>query len=226
MNEIWQGLDWSVMTTMLARVLPALVCITLHELAHGFVAYRLGDPTAKEAGRLTLNPIRHIDIMGLLCMVMFGFGWAKPVPVNMGRFQHPRRGMALTALAGPVTNLLIALVVAFLFGFFAVPISQSGAVDFFVEVFIQTVYLSVALAIFNILPIPPLDGSKVLFSLLSDAAYMRLMHIERYGMIILFGILAVLNRIDANPLWAAADFVFDEFMVLANWGVALYAMIF
>ena len=99
LQSIWRGLDWSVLTNLLLSVVPALICITLHELAHGYVAYRLGDDTAKRAGRLTLNPLRHIDIMGLLMMIVFKFGWAKPVPVNMMRFRSPKRGMALTAAA-------------------------------------------------------------------------------------------------------------------------------
>ena len=97
-------------------VAASLLCITFHEVSHGWVAYRLGDPTAKDAGRLTLNPLKHIDMMGLLMMVVFKFGWAKPVPVNMMRFRNPKRGMALTALAGPVSNVLLALVFLFLYG--------------------------------------------------------------------------------------------------------------
>lgn len=110
LQSIWRGLDWSVLTNLLLSVVPALICITLHELAHGYVAYRLGDDTAKRAGRLTLNPLRHIDIMGLLMMIVFKFGWAKPVPVNMWKFKNPKKGMAITAAAGPIANLLIALV--------------------------------------------------------------------------------------------------------------------
>ena len=91
LSNIWNGLDWSVLTGIALSIVPSLICITLHELSHGYVAYRLGDTTAKDAGRLTLNPIRHIDPMGLLMMAVFKFGWARPVPVNMYRFRHPRR---------------------------------------------------------------------------------------------------------------------------------------
>ena len=104
--NIWKNLDWSVPVQIVVNILPSLLCITLHELSHGYVAYRLGDTTAKDAGRLTLNPIKHIDVMGLLMMVVFRFGWAKPVPVDMRNFKNPKAGMALTALAGPVSNLL------------------------------------------------------------------------------------------------------------------------
>ena len=113
LQSIWNGLDWSYLLNIVLSVVPALLCITFHEVSHGCVAYRLGDPTAKNAGRLTLNPLKHIDMMGLLMMVVFKFGWAKPVPVNMMRFRNPKRGMALTALAGPVSNVLLALVFLF-----------------------------------------------------------------------------------------------------------------
>ena len=116
LQSIWNGLDWSYLLNIVLSVVPSLLCITFHEVSHGYVAYRLGDTTAKDAGRLTLNPIRHIDPMGLLMMVVFKFGWAKPVPVNMMRFRNPKRGMALTALAGPVSNVLLALVFLFLYG--------------------------------------------------------------------------------------------------------------
>ena len=116
--NIWNGLDWSVLTGILMGIIPSLLCITLHELSHGYVAYRLGDDTAKRAGRLTLNPLHHIDWYGLVMMVLFHFGWAKPVPVNMYRFKNPKRGMAITALAGPVSNVVITAV--FLFLFFAI----------------------------------------------------------------------------------------------------------
>ena len=116
LQSIWNGLDWSYLLNIVLSVVPALLCITFHEVSHGWVAYRLGDPTVKDAGRLTLNPLKHIDMMGLLMMVVFKFGWAKPVPVNMMRFRSPKRGMALTALAGPVSNVLLALVFLFLYG--------------------------------------------------------------------------------------------------------------
>ena len=116
LQSIWNGLDWSYLLNIVLSVVPSLLCITFHEVSHGYVAYRLGDTTAKDAGRLTLNPLKHIDPMGLLMMVVFKFGWAKPVPVNMMRFRSPKRGMALTALAGPVSNVLLALVFLFLYG--------------------------------------------------------------------------------------------------------------
>ena len=114
-RDIWEGFDFTYILSILLSVVPSLVCITLHELGHGYVAWRLGDDTAKRAGRLTLNPLKHIDTMGLLMMVIFGFGYAKPVPVDMRHFKNPKQGMAITALAGPLCNVLISLVFYFLY---------------------------------------------------------------------------------------------------------------
>lgn len=185
-KTIWQGLDFSALTDILVMVIPALLCITFHELCHGFVAYKLGDNTAKNAGRLTLNPIKHIDILGLIMMVIFKFGWAKPVPVNMNNFRNPKRDMAITALAGPVSNIILAVVVMLIYGFVYQPLTNAGGTGQTVlEMLTITAYLSCALAVFNIIPIPPLDGSKVLFSLLPQKAYNTLMRYERFGFLIL-----------------------------------------
>ena len=200
LQEILNGFDFSGLRDILLRVIPALLCITLHELAHGFTAYALGDDTAKAAGRLTLNPIRHLDPMGLLMMVIFGFGYAKPVPVDMRKFQNPKRGMAITALAGPLCNVLISLVFYFLYGLLILPLSGSSAGALALEMMETTVVLSLAMAIFNILPIPPLDGSKVMFSLLSDEGYCKLMRYERYGFLILAALLFT-NVIDGPLSW-------------------------
>lgn len=220
--NIWNGLDWSVLTDMLLRVIPALVCITLHELAHGYVAYRLGDTTARDAGRLTLNPLRHIDLMGLAMMIVFRFGWAKPVPVNMYRFRDPKRGMAITSLAGPACNILLGIVALFLYGLLYLPLwmHPMGKVGPYVlEMVYLTAYLSVALAVFNLLPIPPLDGSKILFALIPDRAYARLMRYERYGMILLL-VLVATRKLGA-PLTAATGWVFDRLFFVAEWGFEL-----
>ena len=222
LQSIWRGLDWSVLTNLLLSVVPALICITLHELAHGYVAYRLGDDTAKRAGRLTLNPLRHIDIMGVLMMGVFKFGWAKPVPVNMWKFKNPKKGMAITAAAGPIANLLIALVFLFLYGFLFALLHRPGrSLNWLLEMLYITAYLSIALAIFNIIPIPPLDGSKVLFSCISDRSYTKLMYYERYGMIILLVLVLLLSRTSLDPLSRAAYWVMDKLFFAANWGFGL-----
>jgi len=168
------------------RVIPALICITFHELAHGYTAYRLGDNTAKDMGRLTLNPIKHIDVFGLLMMLIAYFGWAKPVPVNMRNFKRPKWGMAVTALAGPMSNLLLTIAVLLVFGLVLTPLSGFAAGEVALIMMHRMAMIGIALAVFNMLPIPPLDGSKILFSLLPDRYYMILMKYERYGMLVLF----------------------------------------
>lgn len=225
-SDVIGNLNWSVLTDMLLAVIPALICITLHELSHGFVAYKLGDNTAKNMGRLTLNPIKHIDIFGLIMMVVFKFGWAKPVPVNMRNFKNPKHDMAITALAGPLSNVLICCVVLFIYGLVYLPCNLAGtefAGSLLYAVYI-TAYLSIALAIFNIIPIPPLDGSKVLFSLMSDEGYMKLMRYERYGMLLLLAL--IVTDVLGNPLYAATEFVFDKLFIFAEWGSALSASLF
>ena len=164
-------------------VAASLLCITFHETCHGLAAYRLGDNTAKRMGRLSLNPLKHVDLMGLIMMALFRFGWAKPVPVDMRYFKKPKQGMALTALAGPVSNFVLALL-ALLCA--RLVYHQYGALwDFIFDLLLTTAYLSVGLGLFNLIPISPLDGSKVLFAFLPDSAYEKLMRYEKYGMIAL-----------------------------------------
>ena len=215
-QTIWDGLDWSYLTDILLSIIPALICITLHELSHGYVAYRLGDTTAKDMGRLTLNPIKHLDIMGILMMVVFHFGWAKPVPVNMYRFKNPKRGMAVTALAGPAANVVITIVFLFFYGALFRPLGRENMI---LQMIYLTAYLSISFAIFNILPISPLDGSKVLFSVLPSERYDQLMRYERYGMILL--LVLVSTGVLGRPLSAATDWAFDKLFIFAEWGYEL-----
>ena len=220
LQEIWNGFDFSRLQEIFMRVIPALLCITLHELSHGAVAYALGDDTAKKAGRLTLNPIKHLDVMGLLMMVIFGFGYAKPVPVDMMKFKNPKRGMAITALAGPVSNVAICAVFLFLYGLLYYPLRIRNALGAFgggiLEIVYITAYISIAMGIFNLLPIPPLDGSKVLYSVLPNDVYYRLMRYERYGMILL--LLLVWTDLVGSPLSAAVEWSFDKLFNVAQWG--------
>ena len=174
----------------------ALLCITLHELSHGFVAYKLGDPTAKNAGRLTLNPIKHLDLIGLLMMVVVKVGWAKPVPVDMRYFKRPKQGMAITALAGPVANFLTALgavALASVVWHFA-PINK---VSLLVLCFLANMaLLGVGMGLFNLIPISPLDGSKILFAFLPDKTYYTILKYEKYvmGLLIILVLLGVFNK--------------------------------
>ena len=180
--------------------------IILHEVAHGYAAYRLGDPTAKDAGRLTLNPLKHIDPVGtvilpvLLILTTGGFiGWAKPVPFNPMYFKNRRMGELLTGIAGPITNLVIAAVFGLALRF--MPIPETGVIiGQFTSVFSVFVYIAwanLALMFFNLVPIPPLDGSRVLQHFLPDAVRRGYQSMERYGFMILFGVLYI-----APGLWS------------------------
>lgn len=220
LKTIWLGLDWSVITNAFISVIPALLCITFHELSHGYVAYRLGDNTAKDAGRLTLNPIKHIDIMGLLMMLVARFGWAKPVPINMNNFKNPKAGMAITALAGPVSNIILAAIIFLIYGLSAGALAAAGELGITISYMLYTTaYLSCALAVFNIIPIPPLDGSKVLFSLLPEDKYYKLMRYERYGFIIL---LIIVSTDKLSPyLTTVTEAVFGGLAVISQWAYTL-----
>ena len=213
-QSIWNGFDFTYILSILLGVIPSLLCITLHELSHGLVAYWLGDDTAKSRGRLTLNPIKHLDPVGLLMMLVFHVGWAKPVPVNMYKFKNPKQGMTVTALAGPGSNLLIALVFMLLYGAAYVPLGMSAVGSYFLQMIQLTAIMSIGLAVFNLIPIPPLDGSKVLFSLLRDEDYYKLMRYERYGGIIMLVLVAtgVLGR----PLNYLIDLIYSGLIPLAQ----------
>ncbi len=225
-QEIRNGFDFSAILGILLSVIPSLVCITLHELSHGLVAFWLGDDTAKRAGRLTLNPLKHLDLMGLAMMVVAHVGWAKPVPVDMMNFRNPKRGMALTSLAGPVSNVLITCVFFFLYGLLFLPLSagSSAAGEYALEMIQLTAVISMGYAVFNLIPIPPLDGSKVLFSLMSDRAYYLLMRYERYGMILLYAL--VFTNLLGGPLQTAISFLADKLFVFARWGFALASRLY
>lgn len=186
LGDLIRSIDWDFVEGALARTAAVLLCLTVHETCHGLAACALGDPTAKSRHRLSLNPLRHIDWFGLLMMFAVGFGWAKPVPVDPRYFKDPKRGMALTALAGPVSNLLLA---ALAIGISKVIYLSGHYHPALNAVFLFCLYtlapLSVGLGLFNLVPIPPLDGAKVLGALLPDEAYFRIMRYERYGMLAL-----------------------------------------
>ena len=177
--------------TAVCLLLAVLFCLTVHETCHGLAALALGDPTAKRQHRLSLNPLRHIDWFGLLMMLVAGFGWARPVPVNPNYFKKPRQGMALTALAGPASNLLLALLLLIparlIYTYAHYSVFNQTALDFLTS----TAALSIGLGLFNLIPIPPLDGSKVLAVLLPERAYRWLMRYERFGIFALWLLVAL-----------------------------------
>lgn len=188
-QELFQVLDIGSLLDALLRAVAVLLCLSVHETFHGLAAYAMGDPTAKAMQRLSLNPLRHIDWFGLAMMFLVGFGWAKPVPVDPRYFKKPKQGMAVTALAGPVSNLVLALLLILLSKVIYLYIPYGAGVNVLFEFLLLTAApLSVGLGIFNLLPIPPLDGSKVLAVLLPDRLYFRLMQYERYGMLLLIAL--------------------------------------
>ena len=189
LQNLLQALDMDSLLDAVLRVVAVLLCLTVHETCHGLAAYRLGDPTAKSMHRLSFNPLRHIDWLGLAMMFFAGFGWAKPVPVDPRYFNKPTEGMAVTALARPVSNLLLAPLAIGISKVIYLYAPYTAALDvLFVFLLYILAPLSVGLGLFNLLPIPPLDGSKVLGALLPDETYFRLMRYERYGMILLLGL--------------------------------------
>lgn len=191
LSNLWAALDFGSLRDIILRLVAVLLCLTVHETCHGLAAYALGDPTARRARRLSLNPLRHIDWFGLLMMFTVGFGWAKPVPVNPNYFKKPKQGMALTALAGPVSNFLLALLIllgARIWYENAMWFETNQLISDFI---MRTVLLSIGLGLFNLVPIPPLDGSKILFAVLPDRTYDQLMRYERYGIIVLWALVFV-----------------------------------
>ncbi len=205
LQNLWNALDLGSLQDTLLRVASVLICLILHETCHGVAAFFLGDPTAKRNHRLSLNPLRHIDWLGLAAMVLTGVGWAKPVPVNPNYFKRPKVGMAITALAGPVSNLLLALWLLL-----GVRVMLDGAASVGLIMFmLDTAILSLGLGVFNLIPIPPLDGSKILAALLPDKQYRWLMRYERFGMLIIM-LLVVFGAL-GGIMGTAISWLFDLF---------------
>jgi len=170
--------------TFILLAIPLLYSVILHELAHGWVAYRMGDSTAKRLGRLSLNPLRHLDPIGTLMLFLFGFGWAKPVPVNFSNLHDTRKGLILVSSAGIITNMLLAFLAFFLYRLLS---PEPGGV--FATLLFYLAQINIILASFNLIPIPPLDGSKILMGFAPAGLQYTLSRLEPYGFFIIIGLL-------------------------------------
>lgn len=175
--------------TQLLLSLPAVLwAITFHEFCHGYVAYRLGDPTPRLRGRLTLNPLAHLDPIGALMLLLFRFGWAKPVPIDTRYFRKPKRDLVLVSLAGAGGNLATAILCGLIVRLVPYPFVNNYALGLFIQLMIL---INIGLAVFNLLPIPPLDGSKLLYVFLPGRWLQGFFWLERYGMFVLMALLAL-----------------------------------
>jgi Zn-dependent protease len=172
------------LTTLLFRAVALLIAAPFHEFAHGYAADRLGDPTPRRAGRLTLNPLSHLDPLGTILLMLTGFGWAKPVPIDPGYFPDWRRGLITVAAAGPIANVVLAILFGLPFKLGLVAVGSPLARPLFVIVFINAV-----LAVFNLIPVPPLDGSKIMIGLLPGQLGIAYARLQTYGVLILIGLI-------------------------------------
>lgn len=213
-----QSVDiWTVLAQVLSVLFVIFCILPLHEFAHGWMANKLGDPTAKLEGRLTLNPLTSVEPIGALALLLFGFGWAKPVPVDSRYFKKPKRDVAITALAGPVSNLLAALIGAFIVAAMQAFAPYNSITNFFFQMFYYYVIVNISLAVFNLLPVPPLDGSRILGAFLSDralATYYRYQQVFSLVLLVLLfsgavsGPLYTVQRFFANIIFGIAQFPF------------------
>ncbi len=183
----------NIVSKIAIMLVPALLAIILHEVAHGYIAERFGDPTARLLGRLTLNPFKHLDPIGTIAVFIFGFGWARPVPVNPGNFRRPRRDMVWVALAGPTTNFLLALLSALLLrGLGLLDQTSLGSSQIYIQ-FVTPVkmmagfslYINVLLGVFNLIPLPPLDGGRILTGILPERQASLVSRFEPFGFVLI-----------------------------------------
>ncbi|WP_294500470.1 site-2 protease family protein [uncultured Gemmiger sp.] len=187
-------LGTEVLIAYLLRALVMLIVIPFHESAHALVSWLLGDPTAKNAGRLSLNPVRHFDLMGAVCMVIAGVGWAKPVSIRPDRFRNPKVGMAVSAAAGPVSNILLAFVSMMLYKLAYLLLGFSTP-QLLADFLYYMIVMNISLGVFNLIPVPPFDGSRIFLTFLPQKYYFKVMQYERYIMIavLLLAVFGVLN---------------------------------
>lgn len=205
----------TIIMSLFAILVVLLVATPVHECAHGWMAKALGDDTAERSGRLTLNPIHHLDLLGTICMLLFGIGWGKPVPVNPSRCRKVKSGktaMALTALAGPVSNILLSLIFMIIYKVVFYTCGSVANIAYFLSALIFIIDINLFLAVFNLIPIPPFDGSRILLAFLPTKWYFGIMKYERYiqiGILLLLwsGILSIPLNIASSWLFNGLDFI-------------------
>jgi len=201
------------LSTIIARVFVLLIAFTIHELSHALTADYLGDPTPRNMGRITLNPLKHLDPFGTLLLIIAGFGWAKPVMVNpMNMRGNPRTSMAIVAAAGPISNVLMALLAALVFRLGLVDFTLLAPAGFSLGYLLsEFIWINLILAFFNLIPVPPLDGSKILYALLPSELVFRLRPLEQYGFLILMAVVfffpTVINVLVGLPAQATLQFL-------------------
>ena len=219
-----ESFDFGNLLNILLTLIASLICITLHELSHGFVAYKLGDGTAKNMGRLSLNPIRHIDWIGLLMMVVFKVGWAKPVPVNIHNFKTPKRDMAITAMAGPLSNIVISVVALLFYGLLYIPLVGYTLGDYVLHLLELIAYISLGFAVFNLIPLPPLDGAKIMYWALKDEHYIKIMDYEGYGTVILM--VLMFTGTLGHPIAVIRQLIYNDLISISQWACDIVAILF
>ena len=218
---LYEGFSRNALISVLLSLPVIVLSLCLHETAHGWVAYKLGDPTARNLGRLTLNPLKHLDPMGFLFMLLFGIGWAKPVPINTRNFKNPRVGMALSGIAGPISNLLLGLL-GMILSVVTMVICYLAGIDPDTNVWITVLllfldvlaFMNVALAVFNLIPVPPFDGSRFAYVFLPTKWYFKVMQYERFTGIAIMIIIFILSRIGLKPISIVVYFILDNTMDL------------
>ncbi len=201
-------------------IIPAaLISIVLHELGHGLVSYWLGDPTPKSQGRLTLNPLKHLDPIGTLCLIIFGFGWARPVMINSYYYKKPKIGITLTGLAGPLVNFILAILsfimIGLLYGI-SVKCGFNNFLSICINFFMYLAIINIGLGVFNLIPIPPLDGSKIIGIFIPEKAYDGYMRYQSYGIYFMISLMVILSAFDiaglTSPIGWVVEHIYSFFM--------------
>ncbi len=219
---ISNGFSIETMLSLCASIFIIVCVLPLHEFAHGYIAYKLGDDTAKRMGRLTMNPLAHIDPLGAIMIILVGFGYAKAVPVNMMNFKRDKRKkyMAITALAGPVSNLIMALILMFCECIFTETALAYNEFSWYIAVFFNyAAYINISLAVFNLIPIPPLDGSRILNAVIPDKYYYKIMQYERYIILVVF--ILIFTGILDGPLSFLTSIIYSFLMQIASFPFGL-----